>query len=244
MQFKDAFPPIEISIELDPEDLAPFVLRYLSNQKNINRYNFTLGSSPELVEYAGENRKEFCRALMEAWMWLERELFIVPQPGEQGEWMYITKRGEKVLQEENFEFYKRGERLNWDKLDPVLVRKLKADYLKGDFDIVIFKAFKEVEIRVRKKAQLTVSDYGVELMKKAFGPGSGLLTNKGADKGEQVAVMNFFSGAIGMLKNPTSHRDVGYSDSREVEDMLAIANHLLRMIDKIIIDDKERNEEI
>ena len=66
MSFKKIFPPIETALELEPEELAPFVLKYLETQRNINRYNFTSGTNPELIEYAGDHLKVFCKRLMEA----------------------------------------------------------------------------------------------------------------------------------------------------------------------------------
>lgn len=63
MSFQDEFPPIENAPEMDPEELAPFILKYLSTRENtgkMNRYNFTLGTDPELTSYAGKHRKDFC----------------------------------------------------------------------------------------------------------------------------------------------------------------------------------------
>lgn len=235
MSIKTIFPSVEIALELEPEDLAPFVLKYLSEQRNINRYNFTLGSNPELIEYAGGRIEEFSKRLMEAWMWLEKQIFVAPQPGQQNDWAYITKRGQKVLQEENFDSYKKGDNFPWDRIDPVLIRKVKSDFLKGDFDTAIFKAFKEVEVRVRKKAKLTDSEIGVPLMTRSFSPNKGPLADQSADKGEQVAMMNLFAGAIGKFKNPSSHRDTEYTNTDEVKDILCLANQLLRIIDNLEI---------
>ena len=100
MPFKDEFPPIETAMEMEPEELAPFVLRYLSTRENtgdMNRYNFALGTNQELVDYAGEYRNVFCQRLTEAWIWLEKEMFLGPKPGVKGEWVFITRRGRQVL---------------------------------------------------------------------------------------------------------------------------------------------------
>lgn len=58
MAIKDIFPPIETALDLEPEELAPFVLKYLSTRTNINRYNFILGSDPEIVDYASGGHLE------------------------------------------------------------------------------------------------------------------------------------------------------------------------------------------
>ena len=227
--FKEIFPPIETAMELEPEELAPFVLKYLGTQKNINRYNFTLRTSPELAGYAGQYLDEFCERLMEAWIWLEREMFIAPQPGQQGDWAFITRRGKRILEDQNFEMYKKAPLLPSENLDPVLVRKVKPLFIRGDYDTAIFQAFKEVEIRVRKKGGYDSSEIGVPLMRKAFQPNNGPLADAALDKGEQQAIADLFAGAIGKFKNPSSHRDVEYNDPNEAADIIHIANQLLRI---------------
>ncbi len=153
MSFKTIFPPIDTALEMEPEELAPFVLQYLATQgSNINRYNFTLGSTPEVRDYAaGGHLPALCHRLMEAWMWLEREGFVMPRPGDQHDWATITRRGHQVLAAQDFTTYRRESVLRSNELDPILVRKVKPAYLRGDYDTAIFQAFKEVEVRVRKK---------------------------------------------------------------------------------------------
>jgi len=230
---KEIFPPIEVAVELEPEELAVFVLQHLSKLGRINKYNYTLGTSPELVEYAGDNREEFCKCLMEAWQWLEREIFIAPQPGEQGNWAFITRKGEKVLEEQDFESYKKGGLLPSESLDSVLVRKVKPLFIRGDYDTAVLQAFKEVEVRVRKRGGFGGGEIGVTLMRKAFKPASGPLTDQSSEHGEQQATMDLFAGAVGKFKNPSSHRDVEYDNPSEVADIIRIANQLLRMVDRL-----------
>src|SRR6266436_8148731 len=130
MSFRSIFPPIDTVLEMEPEELAPFVLRYLATQGEINRYNFTLGSSPEMTDYAaGGHLPTLCERLMEAWMWLEREGFIIPRPGQQQDWAMITRRGRQVLAEQDFTAYRRESVLRSSELDPILVRKVKPAYL-------------------------------------------------------------------------------------------------------------------
>lgn len=218
---------------MEPEELAPFVLKFLSSSsgQNLNKHNFSLGTDPGFIEWAEQHREEASQQFMLAWMWLERELFIASRPGEI-DWYFITKRGKKVLEEQNFETYKKSNLLPSDNLDPILVRKVKPSFIRGDYDTAVFQAFKEVEVRVRKKAGLTNKEYGVDLMKKAFGPPSAPLIDKTTSKGEQTARMELFAGAIGTYKNPSSHRDVEL-DPNEAADIIHIANQLLRIVDSI-----------
>lgn len=228
--FKDIFPDIGVALELEPEELASFVLKHLNKIGKINRYNYTLGTSPEMFEYAGQYLEEFKKRLMEAFIWLEREMFIAPEPGQDGEWRFITRRGKRVLQEEDFKTYARESLLDSRTLDPVLVRKVRPLFLRGDYDTAIFQAFKEVEIRVRKAGKFTNNDLGVDLMRKAFHSRTGNLTNTHSTSAEKDNMMHLFSGAIGLFKNPVSHRDIGNISPEFAADAIHFSNLLLRMV--------------
>jgi uncharacterized protein (TIGR02391 family) len=226
------FPTPEVVLEMEPEELAPFVLQHLKTQPegSINRYNFTLANDHELVEKLGRKYDDYRKRLIEAWMWLEREGFVAPQPGRQDDWMYVTLKGQRILAAENFSAHKQSS-LFPSHIDPVLIRNVKPLFIRGDYDTAIFRTFKEVEIRVRKKAKLKDEDIGVELMRKAFGT-NGALEDKEATKAERDRTRDLFVGAIGIFKNPSSHREVQFDDVLEVIDIISFANQLLRMVAK------------
>jgi hypothetical protein len=48
-----------------------------------------------------------------------------------------------------------------------------------------------------------------------------------------VALMDLFKGAIGLFKNPSSHRRVDFSDATEAAEIVLLADLLLRLLDKI-----------
>jgi len=225
------FPPPKEILDMEPEELAPFVLRHLQKQREkLNRYNFTLPNDRELHETLGLDYDRYLKRLMEAWVWLEREGLVAPTPGEQGDWMYVTDRGRKIVTSEDFTAYRQAA-LFPGHFDPVLVRMVRPLFLRGDYETAVFRALKEVEVRVRAKGAFTNDDFGVDLMKKAFGP-TGPLTDKKAPKAEQDRVRELFTGALGAFKNPASHREVRFDDPSEVIDVLSLANQLLRIVDR------------
>ena len=229
--FKEIFPPIETALEMEPEELATFVLKHLQKSGHINRYNYTLETNSGLREYAGEHIKEFQKRLMEAFIWLEREMFIAPEPDLQGDWRFITRRGEKAMLEEDFSAFSKSSLLPSENLHPILVRKVKSIFVRGDYDTAIFQAFKAVEVMVRRKGGYTKGDIGVTLMRKAFHPKTGVLTNMHSEESEKQAMSDLFAGAIGLFKNPTSHRDIEGISPDEAADYIKVANCLLNVVD-------------
>ena len=228
--FKEIFPPIETVLDMEPEELAPFVLKHLKQIGKINRYNYSL-ISEEKKEYAGEHLEKLQKRLMEAFIWLEREMFIAPMPGETGDWRFITRRGEKVLQEEDFTAYTKGSLLSSETLHPILVRRVKPLFLRGDYDTAIFQAFKAVEVQVRKTGGYTKGDIGVSLMRKAFHPKTGSLANTQSEGSEKQAMSDLFAGAIGLFKNPLSHSFLENISPEDAADLIRFANFLLKMGD-------------
>jgi uncharacterized protein (TIGR02391 family) len=181
----------------EPEELGPFILRHLKRDGSLhNRFNFFTNIPNEVQTY-----------LMEGWMWLEREGFIGIKPNDQfGLQYFVTRKGDRVAQEEDFEAYRKAG-LFPAYVDAVLIRMVKPLFIRGDYDTAVFRAFKEVEVRVRKKAGYGNEEYGRDLMVHAFGP-NGPLTDKTAPKGEQDSRRELFAGAISQCKNPSSHREV------------------------------------
>ena len=90
---------------------------------------------------------------------------------------------------------------------------------------------KAVEVGVRDTAGLSARDLGTDLMRKAFDPATGPLTDHSTEKGEREARSHLFAGAIGSYKNPHSHRDVALDDPDEAAEIIMLANHLLRIVD-------------
>ncbi len=230
----DILPDAETLLALEPEEVGGVVLEYLSGlprgHGNLHRGNFT---GPATVQqYPAEYHARIQEALMEGWVWLEREGLIAPQPGGTGEWIFVTRRGREARDRSGVEAYRHASLLPRKLLHPTLVTKCVAEFLRGDYETAVFQAFKEVEIAVRAKGGFAATDLGQALMRKAFDKDKGPLRDQALPEGERDATAHFFAGAIGRNKNPGSHRSVPIDDPGEAVELLLVASHLLRIVDR------------
>jgi uncharacterized protein (TIGR02391 family) len=209
------FPPDTEVLQMDPWELGPILLRYMTkNGAMTNRYNFGLAIPGE------------------AWSWLDREGFIARKPNDvQGNDFFITRAGREVVLSEDWQARRKADMFP-DGLDPVIMRAVRPLFARGDYDTAVFRAFKEVEVRVRKKDASLAGEYGVDLMNQAFGPKGPLM--KAADKKDRQAMREMFAGAFSICRNPSAHQEVKFEDPREVIDMISFANQLLRIVGRIV----------
>lgn len=142
---------------------------------------------------------------------------------------FITRRGQIIETPEDLMAYRKADLLPKRQLHPLIAQKVWSLFLRGDYDIAIFQGFKEVEIAVRKTGGYENTDYGVPLMREAFHPDRGNLTDFDQQDGEKRATSDLFAGAIGSYKNPSSHREIGVTAEEAVE-MIILASHLLRIV--------------
>lgn len=227
-------PDPEALLALEPEELAGVLLEVLNSLEQrsgfLNRYNFSLQSNPNCGNYPPEYYKPVSQAVMEAWAWLEREGLIARRPGQQDEWVFITRRGKQIQTATDLDVYRKANLLPKRQLHPKIAQKVWATFLRGDYDTAVFQSFKEIEVAVRKAGKFASTDIGVDLMRKAFNSNQGPLTDKTESKAEREALAHLFAGGIGSYKNPNSHRNVQIQPEEAVE-MIILASHLLKIID-------------
>jgi uncharacterized protein (TIGR02391 family) len=183
--------------------------------------------------YPVNRREDVEIALAESWAWLESQGLIVPAPDTNGRngWRILSRRALRFASEAEFVRYSVARFLHKDALHRRMADKVWMAFMRGEFDVAVFQAMKAVEVSVRDAAGLGNNLVGVSLVREAFAVDKGTLTDCTTERGEQVARMELFAGAIGCYKNPHSHRDVDLDDPVEAAEIIMLANHLLRIVD-------------
>jgi uncharacterized protein (TIGR02391 family) len=223
-------------LALQPEELAGAILQYLNamspqQQKDVLNPHVLCGRYG-VQGYPPDYRERISRALMEGWVWLEREGLLAPIPGDDHGWAFITRRGLQMKNAADLTAFTKANLLPRQLLHPILSTKVWSSFLRGDYDTAVFQAFKEVEVAVRAAAGFPATDIGVPLMRKAFDKTAGPLSDAGApDDAEKDAMSHLFAGAIGLYKNPGSHRNVSVKDPSEAVELILLASHLLRIVE-------------
>jgi uncharacterized protein (TIGR02391 family) len=199
----------------------------------VNSYHIALNS------LWPDKSSAYLTRLSEAWAWLVSKALVAPKPGDSGHWCIITRRGYELAKlAEPLQQLRAEERIDVD-LHPSIAQKVRAQFLMGEHELAALAAMRQVEIRVRQLAGASDSDLGVKLMQWAFGE-NGPLRQPVLDDGEQKAMMALFWGAIGMFKNPPSHRQVDYADATMAAEVVLFADLLLRLLDGIKPEPKAR----
>ncbi|QKE84649.1 TIGR02391 family protein [Arthrobacter sp. NEB 688] len=218
-------------IGLPIDDLAMRVLDDAKANGEWNWRNWLLSAQ----QTYGKNSQAML-ALTEAWAWLANRGLIVADVNQSAEQAFLISRAGHQALEEGLPWLRAVQRL-----DVELVMELEArarpQFLRGDFEAAAFIAMKEVEVRVRELSGLPNELVGVDLMRQAFRPGregkeGGPLWKEEGHAGEAVAVMELFAGALGLFKNPASHRRVDFSDPTEAAEVVLLADLLLRQLAK------------
>lgn len=213
-------------LALPLDELALRVLADFRDNAEWNWRNWLLSAR----QHGYPNRPDAVQALAEAWAWiLNHGLVVTDIAQSSAEAVLVSRRGEAFL-EHGTSWLRAIERLDVD-LVPALERTARPQFLRGDFETAAFVAMKEVEVRVRELSGLGNGLVGVKLIQEAFRP-AGPLHDEDAEAGESVATMELFKGAVGLFKNPASHRRVNVDDATEAAEVVLLADLLMRILDR------------
>lgn len=187
--------------------------------------NSTIGQAQYPKKYAHEIEV----ALREAWAWLAGAALILVHPNYDHSVMILSRKARRLAEAQTTGAVVRSGQLNRSLLDERLQDDVWSFFHRGKYDTAVFEAMKAVEIAVREASE--IEDVGVKLVRRAFHPQTGVLTDMASEEGEREARMHLFVGALGSFKNPHSHRTVRLENPDEAAEMIVLANLLLRIVD-------------
>lgn len=234
----EVFPDAKTLLALEPEELGPVALEVIQSGRR-GEEPFQLSFLCRAIERAdpqrwpGSLRVDVDQAVAEALGWLERVGLIIPAYGPMmsaGSWV-LTRRGKAIRTREAVNAYKDAMFLPEGLAHPAILERTQSAFLRGDYDIAVFAAFKAVEVAVRNAGGFPEGELGTALMRKAFHSETGPLTDKTAVSAERQAEGSLFAGAIGAAKNPASHRDVEMSKV-EAARLIMFASYLMSIVDE------------
>jgi len=231
-------PDVKMLLTLAPEELASTILFLLKKRKESKSHTGNLQrelwahSTTGQPQYPRENENEINLALWEAWAWLQAQgLIVLDMENGQYGWLVLSRRARAMESSADFKSFKVASLLPKEILHPKIADAVWRAFMRGEFDVAAFQAMKAVEVSVRAASGLGDNLLGVKLMREAFAPEAGSLTDTNAEGGERVGRMELFAGAIASYKNPHSHRDVNLDNPSEAIEIILLANHLLRIVD-------------
>ena len=234
-------PDINVLLALAPEELAPAVLEVAKSQLQNGMFNaesvslVTAGrgmAAYQTSPYQGHDT-DVALVVSEALNWLRVQGLIVPAPGVNGAhgWLVLSRRGNQIQTQQDFKHFSEAAIFPKRLLHHSIADKVWLDLMRGDLADAVFSAFRAVEEAVRQAGGYGDNVIGVDLMRKAFDPKSGSLTDPSQEEGERQALAHLFAGAIGSYKNPHSHRTVSITDPKDAQEMVMLASHLLRIVE-------------
>ena len=144
---------------------------------------------------------------------------------------FPTKNGFRFLEKEFNRVIREYTLIPTTYVHPQIIEKSFALLQNGEFESAVLQAFKTIETNIREKIGAEPEEVGIKLIRRAFNPENGELTNYKLPKSERESFANYIAGAFGYYKNPCSHRDIEM-DFISAFDRIVVASDLLKVIDK------------
>jgi uncharacterized protein (TIGR02391 family) len=227
------FPDPNDLLSLPAEELAGVILELIpSHQQN---GLFVPGDLIPRAGGQGYHRNDVLRsvtgAVAEAFNWLQSQGFIMRDAGNNPTFYVLTRNGLAVRTRSDLATYRHGKVLPKELLPTILAERVWPLFARGDYDIGVLQAFKEVEVAVRAAGGYEPELVGTTLMRKAFDADTGPLRDANLPKAEREAEAHLFAGAIGHAKNPASHRHIEH-DPAGAAKLIVFAAYLLSIVER------------
>ena len=234
------FPTIQDLTSVGAEDLGAVIIEIAPSLLQNGMFNVhSLLSQVHRQtgpSYPSGTKGQTSLALAEALSWLTSQglLVIDPEQPYGPSWYRLTRRAASLRKRADVEAYVKGRILPSHLVSDDLAARVLPLFRRGDYDIAVFQAFKEVEVATRKAANAKGAGYpddcvGRDLMQKAFNAENGPLANSELTPGQRQAEMFLFSGAMGHARNPAGHTDFEVT-AVEAARLIIFASHLLSIL--------------
>jgi uncharacterized protein (TIGR02391 family) len=243
MKLVDLIPDPDALLALEPDELGLRLLPVLAAWRNQGTQLQPSNFIPSIVghpqypqspsQYPVNRRPEIEQALREAWAWLEGQALLVFDPGWMGphEIRKLSRRAQRLVAEPDVRRAFTFRRIPKESLHPKIREDVWELFHRGKYDSAVLDAMKAVEVAVREAAGYGVSDYGLDMIVRAFHEEKGPLRDPNMPTAERMARRALFAGAYGSYRNPHSHREIGLDDPDETAEIIMLACHLLRIVD-------------
>jgi Protein of unknown function (Hypoth_ymh) len=198
-------PDVDVLLALQPEELASRLLflfqerqktdhNWLPNLNNVQGAAFSRRSDG-IASYPDARHADVHQALAEAWSWLEAQGLLVRAPGPNGNsgFRLLSRRARAFSDPREFTNFTIARRLPKEALDPRIADTVWQAFMRAEYDVAVFQAMKAVEVTVRVAAGLSAKDIGTALIRKAFDPETGPLTDTSVEKSEREALAHLFA---------------------------------------------------
>lgn len=153
------------TLALPVSALALLILADYKATQGWNWHNWMLESQSHGT--AGDRQAQ--DALAEGWAWLLAHGLVMRDTTQTSpDGLKVTRLGEQTLQY-GIARLAAAERLGVA-LHPRLAQRIEQQFLLGEYELAVFAAMKEVEVRVRELAGLPASLLGVKLVQQALSP--------------------------------------------------------------------------
>jgi len=236
--------PAEL-LDFTTEELAAAVLVVMKSRKKnpiaapVNRdspcSDLFMPGDPTLLTpvQIRDLQRKLDRSFQKALKWLESQELIESDEGYNGKngIVTLTEQGEQCELQTDFQNIQRRSLLVPQMLHPEFHDAVYSAFHEGRFGDAVFAAFKRIEIEVHKKSKRPKEERGSDLMRAAFNPDNGPLTDMQEAKSSRAALMMLFVGAFGRFRNPESHENREFADPLEPMRELMFASRLLTIVE-------------